>query len=238
MKKYVKLYEEFIEEGINDPNILKAFFMAGGPGSGKSYVASELFNIPKDTAQSVSYRTGLKTVNSDPAFELELKKMGVDPKTLGEMDPEEFDKLTKGEDSPRAKAKKITTAKQELYTKNLLGMIIDGTGDDFRKIADKKKALEAHGYDCFMVFVNTSLEVALARNAKRSRSLPEELVKESWHAVQNNLGKFQNLFGSTNMIIVDNTVDMAVDFEMIEKSIQKMLNKPIQNPIGKKILKK
>ena len=26
-------------EGVYDPNIFKAFFMAGGPGSGKSYVA-------------------------------------------------------------------------------------------------------------------------------------------------------------------------------------------------------
>ena len=236
--KHIKLFEEFIEEGVNDPNILKAFFMAGGPGSGKSYVAAELFSIPKETTQSVSYRTGLKSVNSDPAFELELKKMGVDPKELGSMDPEEFDKLTRGEDSPREKAKRITMARQDLYTQNLLGMIIDGTGDDFRKITDKKKALESHGYDCFMVFVNTSLEVALARNAKRPRTLPEDVVKESWHAVQTNLGKFQSLFGQGNMVIVDNTVDIAVDFEMIEKSIQKMLNRPVQNPIGKKIVKK
>ena len=45
--KIFKTFESFLAEGVNDPGILKAFFMAGGPGSGKSYVASELFALPK-----------------------------------------------------------------------------------------------------------------------------------------------------------------------------------------------
>ena len=32
----MKSYTELLE-GVYDPNIFKAFFMAGGPGSGKSY---------------------------------------------------------------------------------------------------------------------------------------------------------------------------------------------------------
>ena len=31
--------EENLQEGINDPNLFKAIFMAGGPGSGKSFVS-------------------------------------------------------------------------------------------------------------------------------------------------------------------------------------------------------
>ena len=30
-----------VEEGVNDPHIFKAVFMAGGPGSGKSFVAKK-----------------------------------------------------------------------------------------------------------------------------------------------------------------------------------------------------
>ena len=45
----------------------------------------------------------------------------------------------------------------------------------------------------------------LARNRKRDRTLPEKLVNDSWKSVQNNLGKFQALFGSGNMLIVDNS---------------------------------
>jgi deoxyadenosine/deoxycytidine kinase len=55
-----------------------------------------------------------------------------------------------------------------------------------------------------MIFVNTSLEVALERNAQRERSVPEYVTRKSWTAVQSNIGKFQNLFGMGNMIIVDN----------------------------------
>ena len=33
------LEEEELTEGVYDPGILKAFFTAGGPGSGKSHVS-------------------------------------------------------------------------------------------------------------------------------------------------------------------------------------------------------
>ena len=34
-----------IQEGVYDPNILKAFFLAGGPGSGKSIYSKELQGV-------------------------------------------------------------------------------------------------------------------------------------------------------------------------------------------------
>ena len=37
----MKTFQDFIQEGVNDPGIFKAFFTAGGPGSGKSHVARE-----------------------------------------------------------------------------------------------------------------------------------------------------------------------------------------------------
>ncbi len=48
-----------LQEGPNDPGIFKVIFFAGGPGSGKSYVANELGLISR----------GLKVLNSDDAFE-------------------------------------------------------------------------------------------------------------------------------------------------------------------------
>ena len=35
-------HEVTLSEGVYDPGIFKAFFMAGGPGSGKSYVAKKV----------------------------------------------------------------------------------------------------------------------------------------------------------------------------------------------------
>ena len=49
-------------EGVDDPGILKCVFLAGGPGSGKTYVAKGLFGIPDRLNISHS---GMKMVNSD-----------------------------------------------------------------------------------------------------------------------------------------------------------------------------
>lgn len=229
------ILEQLIIEGVDDPGILKCVFMAGGPGSGKSFTAMEIFGIDKKLKSSFS-ATGLKSVNSDTAFEKGLRDNGINPKDLARIEKEDaelWDKLTGAhEDSVRSKAKQITKKQQAFYEAGRLGMIIDGTGHDFAKIKKQKQKAEALGYDCYMVFVNTSLEVAKERNLKRDRVLPEDLLVKSWKDVQNNLGKFQGLF-SGNMTIVDNTVYKPID-KQVQKSINAFVAKPIYNRIGKK----
>ena len=229
------ILEQLIIEGVDDPGILKCVFMAGGPGSGKSFTAMEIFGIDKKLKSSFS-ATGLKSVNSDSAFEKGLKDNGIDPKDLAKIEKEDaelWDKLTGAhEDSVRSKAKQITKKQQSFYEAGRLGMIIDGTGHDYSKIKKQKDKAESLGYDCYMVFVNTSLEVAKERNLKRDRVLPEDLLVKSWKDVQNNLGKFQGLF-SGNMTIVDNTVYKPID-KQVQKSINTFVKKPIYNRIGKK----
>jgi len=178
----MKTYYE-LQEGLQDPNIFKAFFLAGGPGSGKSYV------IRKTTGG-----TGLKVVNSDPAFEKLLKAAGLSLKMSGD-DPRR--------DIVRGKAKEITKKMKANYLEGRIGLIIDGTGKKYDGIAKQKVELESLGYDCYMIFVNTSLDVALERNLKRERTVPEDITIRSWKAVQSNIGKFNNLF-KNGMIIVDN----------------------------------
>ena len=230
-----ELFVEMITEGVDDPGILKCIFLAGGPGSGKSFTANEIFGVGKGAFNSVS-AGGLKIVNSDTAFENALKKNGISPKELGtiEKDSDLWDKIA-GEENPdsiRNKAKKLTQQQQAFYEAGRLGMIIDGTGDEVTKIKKKVERAEALGYDCYMVFVNTSLEVAQARNAKRDRTLPSELVTQIWKACQENLGKFQTMF-SGRFVIVDNT-----EYKPVSKSVQQQvdafLRKPIYNQIGKK----
>ena len=243
----VKL-KDLLNEGVFDKGILKAVFMAGGPGSGKSYVAQELFGIPKKINVSVS---GLKSVNSDTEFEHLLKKYGFE--TVGggldiDLWPDDvFQMVAVGdEDSDdltlRKKAKLLTKKRKEQYMNGRLGMIIDGTGHDFQKIKKEKQQLEKLGYDCYMVFVNTSLEVALKRNSERNRKLPEDLLTKSWKDVQKNLGGFQSLFGS-NFVIVDNSKflkaeDAAKKFgRLTKKYIDKFIKKPIKNKKGKQWVK-
>ena len=125
---------DIINEGVEDPGIFKAIFLAGGPGSGKSFVGSELVGIPKGGYSQIDMSfapSGVKLVNSDPAFEYFLKKINVDPKDLDNLSDEEFKKLTVGSDSPREKAKKVKDTQEKLYRKGRLGLLIDGTGDDY-----------------------------------------------------------------------------------------------------------
>lgn len=231
--KLTELLNEILEEGVYDPGILKCVFMAGGPGSGKSYTAKEIFGVGKDLIQTFS-AGGLKIVNSDTAFEKMLKDNGVNPKDLARIekeDPELWAFLTIGDDSIRGQARVLTRKQQSFYERGRLGMIVDGTGDNAMKIKLKKNHAESLGYDCYMVFVNTSLEVALERNRNRDRVLPEDIVTTVWKDVQHNLGSFQRMFGR-NFVIVDNTVYKPIGKD-IQKEINKFLRRPVQNRIGK-----
>ena len=249
-----QLLEQLVLEGVDDPGILKCIFMAGGPGSGKSFVAQEIFGIDKNLRTSVA-SSGLKVVNSDPAFELQLKKHGIDPKDLARIekeDPKLWDFITKAKDGPREIAKGQVANIKKFYEAGRLGMIVDGTGDNFDKIVKQKKEAEELGYDTYMVFVNTSLEVALIRNSERGRTLPEELVTESWKECQENMGKFQQLFGGSAFLIVDNTEYKKGNYTFkhkktgktvaaakplqpeVRKAVDTFLRKPLYNPIGKK----
>ena len=232
--KIFKTFESFLQEGVNDPGILKAFFMAGGPGSGKSYVAAELFALPQnDKFQTVSYDTGLKLVNSDAAFEVLLKKNAIDMAklmSLKDKDPQEWDRAM----ALRDRAKKITKGTKEMYIQGRLGMIIDGTGKNYGKIEGQVKRLRDLGYDCYMVFVNTSLEVALERNNARARKLPKDMVTKMWDEVQQNLGKFQRLFKSKRFEIVDNSeYGDTTPIDLVAKEINGFMKQPVSNPIGK-----
>ena len=233
--------KDLLSEGINDPGIFKAVFLAGGPGSGKTYVAKQLFGIPERFNISM---TGMKMVNSDKELKFLLNKYGFGT-DLDKMPDEVFKDLTgKGGSGLRRFAKSLTKARMKLYQQGKLGMIIDGTGHDYNKIAKMKKELEEDGYDTYMVFVGTDLEVAQKRNQQRDRVLPPELVKKSWTDVMSNGKNFMKLFGKSNMIVVPNNkplnyIQAMSKFETImKKSVSKFLKKPIKNKIAKMWIEK
>ena len=208
----MKTFQE-LQEGLNDPNIFKAFFLAGGPGSGKSYV------VRKTTGG-----TGLQIVNSDDAFEKYLKIAGLSKKMPASEE--------KPRDIERARAKKVTSAREEGYVGGRLGLIIDGTGKDYDKIAKQSIQLRQLGYDTHMIFVNTSLDTALERNAKRDRSVPESIAVKSWKDVQSNIGKFSQHFRQ-NFVVVDNNDSDEDVMTPVFKQIKGLLRKRVTSPIAK-----
>ena len=221
---------DILNEGVYDPGIFKAIFTAGGPGSGKSYAAATLFGMP-EKMPFVS-ADGLKSVNSDKYFETYLKMSGLS-QDISKMTPDEYDKAME----IRAKSKKVRDAALKNYINGRLGLLIDGTGKNYAKIAKQKGRLQEVGYDCYMIFVNTDLEVALERNQMRDRKLPLELVKSAWQGVQNNLGKFQSLFGSSNMLVVDNS-EFKEFPKVVKNAAREFVRRPIQNHIAKSWIKK
>ncbi len=198
----MKTFKRFISEGVNDPAIFKAVFLAGGPGSGKSFIVGR-------TALTA---LGFKIINSDMAFEVALSKAGM------EATPENI--YSKIGQELRGRAKVLTKKKMDLALQGRLGLVIDGTGKDYEKINRQANKLRELGYEVAMIFVNTNLDTALKRNRMRSRSLPDSVVEDMWKDVQKNIGKFQNFFRQ-KMFIVDNST--GSNFEGAAQSTYKKI---------------
>ena len=215
MKPFKSYDPQELSEGVYDPNIFKAVFLAGGPGSGKSYVTTKVIG-----------GLGLRIVNSDRFFTRLLKKHDLSDKMPDHEEHERTQQLIR--------AKELTAAQTKNLVKGRLGMIIDGTGGNYKTIQDQVKELKQSGYDCYMVFVNTALDVAHERNKARSRQVPEKIVTSSWNSVQKNMGKFQYLFGRDKFLLIDNNNAKEDLFAKVHKQIRKLVTKPIENWIAKK----
>lgn len=217
-------FESFLNEGVHDKGIFKAVFLAGGPGSGKDYVLDNTLS-----------GHGLVEINSDKAFEFLMDKKGLD-KTMPSDEQEERDIV-------RGKAKNVTELKQRLALQGRNGIIINGTGDDVDKIKKIKERLEEIGYDTSMVAVNTDDEVSKQRNIERGtrggRTVPEDIRKKKWDAVQAARPQFAEMFGQ-NYKEFDNSEDLrqappevvkAKQDEMLEifKGIKQFVETPSKN---------
>ena len=214
----MKSFKTFLDEGVNDPAIFKAIFLAGGPGSGKSFI------VGKTGLTSMGY----KVVNSDDAFEAAMKKAGM------EMDPENIFSV-KGQEI-RGKAKALTGKRQARYIEGRLGLVIDGTGKDPDKIVTQAKQLIKLGYDVAMVFVNTDLDTAIKRDAARKRTIGEVEATKYWKEVQRNIGRYQQLFGKNNFLVVDNSEGKDYQAETLRayRDATKFTNKAPNNPKAQK----
>ena len=209
--------EEELTEGVYDPGILKAFFTAGGPGSGKSHVSGRA-GLGKFSP------LGIKIVNSDAQYEKLLgdANMAMTPENIFSPKGQEI----------RKRAKEMTQAMRSGYIDGRLGLLIDGTGKDYDKIQMTSNSLRKIGYDTYMLFMNTSLDVAQKRNLMRPRKLDPAQVTKMWNAVQQNIGKFQRHFGRKNIIIIDNNDESDDLIESLFVRVKKLVTEPVINTIG------
>ncbi len=209
-----------IMEGVNDPAIFKAVFLAGGPGSGKSFI------VGKTSLKALGFRL----INSDDAFEKGLKKAGLTT---------DADDIASAQgQAVRATAKSLTGKMLARSLEGRMGIVVDGTGKDYKKIKRQVDMVRKLGYGVHMIFVNTDLDTALKRNQMRPRSLPDDMVEKMWKDVQKNIGKFQALFRQ-RITIVDNSEGSDIDKATMNayKMIQAWAKKPPENSIAIKWIK-
>ena len=205
----MRKFQQYITEGVYDPSIFKAFFLAGGPGAGKSWVSARALS-----------GMGLKVINSDNAFASKLKKekMSLDFAAHNEKEIIKRDKI-------RSQSKRVAGMQLSMALEGRLGIIIDSTARDVEKIQQEAQNLRSIGYDIHMVFVNTSLEVALERNRNRPRKLPDAIIINSHKQIQKNMGKLQRIFGVRNFVVIDNN-EVAQDVNpTVHKRIRGMINR-------------
>ena len=203
----MRKFQQYITEGVYDPSIFKAFFLAGGPGAGKSWVSARALS-----------GMGLKVINSDNAFASKLKKekMTLDFAAHDEKEIIKRDKI-------RSQSKRIAGMQLGKALEGRLGIIIDSTARDVEKIQQEAQNLRSIGYDIHMVFVNTSLDVALERNRNRPRKLPDAIIINSHKQIQKNMGRLQRIFGARNFVVVDNN-EVAQDVNpTVHKRVRGMI---------------
>ena len=190
----VKLKETFeLDEGVNDPGIFKAVILAGGPGSGKTHVAKKLG----------LGSMGLIVVNSDLFFMQLMKRKGLSLKMpANELEAREVARLA---------AKGHTDRRLKSLVDARMGVIVDSTSGDQAKTTKIVKMLKKSGYDVKVVFIETTLEVALARNTKRARTLPDAVVEFSWKGAQAVKKTLKSLAGTINYHEVVNNVEGKVN---------------------------
>ena len=183
----------------------KVIFLAGGAGSGKGNVVSKLGLAGM----------GFKIVNSDISLEWLKKNSGL-PADMRDLTPTQRSTLGK----LGAQSRKIARNKMMKYQGNANGVVVDGTGGSVKSMQKLVDEFKSKGYDVSMIFVDTSLDVALQRNrARQERSLLDSIVRRNHEAVQNNKSSFKQMFGDRfSEVNTDNlTQKSPMPIELVNK---------------------
>ena len=237
----MRTFNQFVlHEGLYDPGIFHAFFLDGGPASGKSAAS---FKVTGSRSNSFTRKKGerlvnvsvgktgpmgLKIINSDEMVE----KLVTDASMHTEMDKYSPEEETQ-KNELRKRAKIFMAAKQKNFITGRLGIVIDGTGKDYDRLITKSNKLRGLGYETTMIFVDTSLNVAIERNNKRGRTLDLSVVTEAWELVQQEQQRYRSYFGRNNFVMIPN--DKEWDQDMTKEmwnAIQKIAKRSVDNPIA------
>ena len=205
---------EFIHESINDKGIFKAVVFGGIPGAGKSYVLDQISNGG----------IGARVVNTDKMLEYLGQRQNID---LGTKE-NQLQLLDK--------SKQLTINQFANYVNGMLPLFIDGTSSNAPNTLRRVGILESFGYDVGFVWVETDLDVAIARAQQRGRKVNTDFIKHVHANSAENKDYFNSKFSSFTTVknndgeLTDQAVRTAFN------SVSGFFNQPVQNPIGKRII--
>jgi len=194
-------------EGVNDPNIFKAVFMAGAPGAGKSTVSRMLFG-----------NTGLKQLNVDNFWAL-YNKTG----RSGDYDKfwKHYQNQEKGLVAGRLGLIIDGTAKNPKVIEEIKTRLESHGYETMMVFVD--------------VSLETSLKRAEARAADRNspdfgRTIDPEFIKTTYKRIQDGADQLRSLFGN-NFFTVSNEAD-SPNTARVERQIRRWINTPVRNEIA------
>lgn len=211
-------FRQFLDEGINDAGIMKAIFIIGLPGAGKSYTIKQL----KGTISP-------KIVNTDKAAEFLSSKWG---KEIRSSNWEDF----------KDTAHRITGNMLLNYIDGMLPLFIDGTSNDVSNLLHRIGILESLGYDVGVIFVHASLDTAIRRAEERAKLMGRHVdIDFIKHVDKQNHENAAYLKSKISFFKeIKNDVDELDDAGMTEafKRVQNFFSTPVENPIGKRTVDK
>lgn len=209
------------------PNYGNIVVMAGGAGSGKGFVLSNLVGVEGkvfdvDELKTLASKTPAikKRVADELGVDIEdLAKNLKDPANVGKLHDIMGDYLQLDKRKERAFYRSVIAAPEDRKP----NIIFDMTFKELRKLEKVARDAEKLGYDkknVHIVWVVNDIEVAKQQNAKRARTVPSEILINTHRGAANTMGDIINM-GNKLKKYMDGDIVFAFNKVGVDASLAK-----------------
>lgn len=188
-------YAASIGDGVT---VKEAIFMMGPPAAGKSHARKQLYPnygvIDPDELKKEAWVVLQKQYKEDPNSTIIIEGETHKLADYADLLMENYDETnTTMVALTHLLSKTLSKEAYESAINQNNSFVYDTTGGNTERM--KREMLEAkkYGFKIVLVYVFAPLEVCLERNAKRDRSVPEDVVRAIWNEVQESWNQLKYL---------------------------------------------